>query len=196
MKESSFEYEGKRITIMCCSKCNCKCTHCYISYDGDIDPKVLEKMCKTLNEKYTLIINGTEVLLNKNYLKSLNISKQRRVLTNGIVIHNNYELLHEVYETGVDSVALSYHYGIHSDISSVAYQTIVDDIQLIKKAGLNVTLMCTISKGNYDKVLTICEETLKLGVHHIRFFNYLKTGFVNIDENDIFKNWKCLKFAR
>lgn len=186
MKEASFEYNGERITIMCCSKCNCKCAHCYISYDGDIDPDVLEEMCEKLGKKYKLIINGTEVLLNPGYLKSLRISKQNRVLTNGIVIHNNPELLKQVYDTGTKSVALSYHYGIHNNISSVAYQTIVDDIKAIKDAGLDVTLMCTISSGNYNKILEICEEVLKLGVHHIRFFNYLKIGnAINLPDDNV-----------
>lgn len=133
-------------------------------------------MCQKLSKKYTIILNGTEVLLNQGYLKSLAISKQKRVLTNGIIIHNNKDLLHRVYQTGTKSVALSYHYGIHDNISSTEYQTILDDIELIKEMGLEVTLMCTINKGNYDKVIKMCEFAVKYKVRNIRFFNYLKIG--------------------
>lgn len=117
MKNNMIVYKGKRVTIMCCSTCNANCKHCYISYDGDIDPDILEKMCEKLSANYTVILNGTEILLNSDYLKSLKITKQQRVLTNGIIIHNNKELLSQIYKTDTKSVALSYHYGIHDDIS-------------------------------------------------------------------------------
>lgn len=195
MKNNMIIYEGKRVTIMSCSTCNACCKHCYISYDGDIDPDFLEEMCQELSKKYTIIINGTEVLLNPGYLKSLAISKQKRVLTNGIVIHNNQELLSKVYQTGTKSIALSYHYGIHDDISSIEYQTILDDIELIKEAGLEATLMCTITKENYNKVLEMCEFAIKHKVRSIRFFNYLKIGnALELSEDNILSDQELKLF--
>jgi MoaA/NifB/PqqE/SkfB family radical SAM enzyme len=191
------EYKGKQVTIMCTSTCNCKCKHCYISYKGDIDPEVLYDMCKTLSKKYKLVINGTEVLLNEGYLKSLSISKQKRVLTNGIVIHNNKELLDKVHDTSSGAIALSYHYGIHSDISSVAYQVILDDIKLIKESNLKVALMCTISSSNYDKVVEICDNAYNLGVDEIRFFNYLNIGnALNLSKENILTEKQLYEFFK
>lgn len=197
MNNNMILYEGERVTIMCCSTCNSNCKHCYISYNGDIDPLFLEEMCRKLSEKYTLIINGTEVLLNPGYLNSLAISKQKRVLTNGIVIHNNPELLSQIYETKTKSVALSYHYGIHDDISSVAYQTILDDIKLINESGLEVTLMCTISKYNYNKVIDMCEFAVKHNVRSIRFFNYIKIGnALELSDENLLSSYEIEEFFK
>ncbi len=35
------EYTGKMAKIMCCSKCNTKCSHFCINYKGDIEPDEL-----------------------------------------------------------------------------------------------------------------------------------------------------------
>ena len=191
------EYNGNGLTIMCCSKCNAKCKHCYISYKGNIDADVLEKMCLDLSKKYKLVINGTEVLLDEGYLKSLSISKQKRVLTNGIIIHNNKELLSKVYDTGSQSIALSYHYGIHDNISSVQYSVIVDDIALIKACGLKVTLMCTINSSNYDKVVAICDNAYRLGANEIRYFNYLNVGNAeNLSKENILTDEMLYEFFK
>ena len=53
---------------------------------------------------------------NSIYFNSL-LHLLNSVLTNGIIIHNNKELLSQIYKTDTKSVALSYHYGIHDDIS-------------------------------------------------------------------------------
>ena len=65
------EFNGKNIIIMCCSKCNIKCEHCYIEYNDDYTPLELENIIKKLKDRYSITLNGSELLLNKGYLKCL-----------------------------------------------------------------------------------------------------------------------------
>ena len=65
------EFEGKNIIIMCCSKCNVNCAHCYIEYTGDISCKELDIMIDKLKDKYNVSLNGSELLLNPGYLPIL-----------------------------------------------------------------------------------------------------------------------------
>ena len=32
-----YEYDGKYVTLMLCSKCNINCKHCYVKYKGNFD---------------------------------------------------------------------------------------------------------------------------------------------------------------
>lgn len=168
------EYSGKQVTIMACSDCNVKCKHCYISYTGNLDGKKLLEICQNLKGKYKIIINGTEPLIHDDYIDALCISDQKRILTNGIIIYNNRELLDKIFKTGIKTIAMSYHF--NSDVSNVPAKIIEENIKAIKESNLNVELMCTITSKNYDKLDSICERTIKLGIHKIRLFNCLKVG--------------------
>ena len=39
-----YEYQGKNVIIMLCSKCNINCKHCYIKYNGNFSPEELKKI--------------------------------------------------------------------------------------------------------------------------------------------------------
>lgn len=171
-----YEFGGKRVTIMSCSSCNIKCKHCYVSYKGNLHESELYEMCKALKEKYTVNINGTEILLQKGYLNSISLVKQHRILTNGIILNKKPQILEEIKNSEINMIAMSYHFKIHQDVSDVEEKTIKENIRLIQSAGINVELMCTITKQNFDKIKEICESVISLGVHKVRFINYLKTG--------------------
>ena len=64
------EFNGDSVIIMSCSKCNANCKHCYISFDGNLDGDELYDMVSKLKSKYKIYINGTEPLMNKEFLKS------------------------------------------------------------------------------------------------------------------------------
>ena len=168
------EFNGKQVTIMSCSSCNQKCKHCYINYKGDFTGKELLNICEKLHDKYYIIINGTEVLLHDDYFDALKISNQNRILTNGIVIHNNKKLIDKIKETNIGAIAMSYHFD--SDVSNVPKSIVEDNIKLLKENGIEPQLMCTITNNNYDKLEEICKKALKLGVHTIRFFNCINVG--------------------
>lgn len=67
--------------------------------------------------KYKIIINGTELLLYNDYFKALSLSDQQRILTNGLVIYKDENILKKIKDTGIKNVAISYHFG--TEISTI-----------------------------------------------------------------------------
>ena len=170
------EFQGKNLIIMCCSSCNVKCKHCYIEYKGNFSCDELKKIVLELNDKYNISLNGSELLLNKEYLNILKILKQYRVLTNGIVIHNNLPLLTEMKKSGIKWVCMSYHFALHDSISNINKQIIFDNITELKRYGFNIEIMTTISSINYKDIEDMVKEAILLGVDCIRFTNLFNEG--------------------
>lgn len=168
------EYKGKQVTIMACSDCNANCEHCYISYKGNLSGDELLDMCKNFKNKYKIIINGTEVLLHKEYFEALKLSDQKRLLTNGLIICYDETILDRIIKTGIKNIAMSYHFG--SEVSNVPQNIVEMAIKKIKEKKLNPELMCTITTENYDKLDEICKKVINLDVKTIRFFNCIDTG--------------------
>ena len=55
---------------MLCSSCNIKrCKHCYISYKGDFLVDEALDIVKEFKKKFTVLLNGAEVLFNDKYLE-------------------------------------------------------------------------------------------------------------------------------
>lgn len=170
------EYAGKGVTIMCCSKCNTKCKHCYISYKGNINSVELLSMVKTLSKKYDVALNGTELLLNLDYLQSLSYLHQERILTNGLVIHNNPQLILRLKDNGIEWICMSYHFKLHSKVSEIDKKIIMDNIELLKKCNMKIEIMTTISKLNLYEIEEMVNSAIMFGVDCIRFTNYFNLG--------------------
>lgn len=180
------EFSGENVTIMSCSDCNTRCKHCYVSYKGNIDGDTLYDMCNNLKDKYQLNINGTEVLLHKDYFKVYDLIGQKRLLSNGIIIDKDDSIIGDIQSSSIEMVAMSYHFIIHDGISLVSQKMLRDNILKLQKNGIKVELMCTITKDNYDKVLQICENIINMGVKKIRFINFLNTGnATDLDSSNI-----------
>lgn len=191
------EYNGKKVTIMSCSDCNTKCKHCYVSYKGNISGDDLYSMCDQLKNKYQLNINGTEVLLHKDYFKTYDLIGQKRLLSNGIIINEDDTIIELIKNSSIEMVAMSYHFVIHEDISSVSKKLLKENIKKLQDNGINVELMCTITKDNYDKVLQICEDVVNMGVKKIRFINYLNIGnALNLDNSNILTDQQKEEFLK
>lgn len=186
------EYEGKQVSIMSCSNCNANCEHCYISYTGNMTGEQLLKMCETFKNKYKIIINGTEPLLHNDYFDALKLSDQDRILTNGLIIQNDENILRKIKETGIKNIAMSYHFG--TDISTVPQTVVENAIIKIKKQNINPELMCTITTDNYDKLDEICKKTISLGVRTIRFFNCINSGKCETNNSNLCLNEEQIKY--
>lgn len=187
------EFEGKNLIVMCCSKCNVKCKHCYIEYSGDFLANELKKIIFELKDKYNIILNGSELLLNTRYLEILKILNQDRVLTNGIIIHNNDKLLNQLQDNNIKWVCMSYHFSLHNIVSSVDKQLILDNIKILKERGFKVEIMTTISSVNYRNIESMVKDAISLNVDCIRFTNLFNEGNtvrldnkLILDDNQIF----------
>ena len=170
------EFNGNRIIIMTCSDCNTKCKHCYISYRGNFNANELYNICKHLSKKYWVQLNGTEILLHKDYFDSIQLVKQNFILTNGIQFQREPQIIKEIAKIGIKYVGISYHFGIHDDISSVDEKIIQDDIYRLKSEGIQPDMRVTITKENLKLVPDMCLRALELGVRRIKFTNYLRLG--------------------
>lgn len=177
------KYDGYRVTFMACSECNEKCKHCYISYSGHRVPEELESSISMLKDKYRIKVNGAEPLINPEYLSSYKKAEQKFILTNGIEIYKDPNLIQKIKANGIEKIYMSYHFGMHEKISNIPKNIIVENIKNIHKCGLKVYLMTTLSQSNYRLVESICEEAHLLQADGIMFNNYLLQGNAIDDVN-------------
>ena len=170
------EFNGNRIIIMTCSDCNTKCKHCYISYKGNFNANELYNICEHLTRKYWVQLNGTEILLHKDYFDSLQLVKQNFILTNGLEFQREPQIIKEIAKIGIKYVGISYHFGIHNDISSVDEKIIQNDFYRLKSEGIQPDMRVTITKNNLKLIPEMCSKAIELGVNRIKFTNYLRLG--------------------
>lgn len=170
------EFNGNKIIIMACSDCNTHCKHCYISYKGNFDSENLYEICKELSNKYTVRLNGTELIIHPDYFKSLKLIKQELLLTNGIEIQRKPEIVKELAAVGIKRVRMSYHFGIHESISSVSQKIVEENIPKLAKEGIITELRVTITRNNLELIPDMCKKTIELGAKRIKFTNYMCMG--------------------
>ena len=80
------------------------------------------------------MLNGAEVLTDLEYLKSYKEIGQPWILSNGLAL-----LKPNIIENSnsITSVSMSYHFGIHDEISVVEYKQILEIIEILRANGLN-----------------------------------------------------------
>ena len=175
MKKQYIEYTGKSIKIMTCSNCNMKCKQCYIAYKGNFESKELFEVVKLLKQKYEILLNGTEPLLN-NYLDSFKISDEKAILTNGLLFKNNLNLVNEIKNAGIERICMSYQYEIQKYIESVNLNYLDYIFPAVRERGVDVEMMCTITSKNYDKLDEICKKAISLKANYLYLLEYMYQG--------------------
>lgn len=182
--EKFIEYTGNAIKIMTCSNCNMKCAHCYIPYSGNFDSNQLLETVKTLKNKYNVLLNGTEPLLN-NYLDSFKEAEEKFILTNGLIFKDNLDLVDKIKDAGITRICMSYQFAIQNDINSVGLNYLDDIFPKVRAKNIDVEAMCTITSKNYNLIETICEKAIFLGANYLYFIEYMHDGSAksNLDQN-------------
>lgn len=168
------EFQGKKITICLTSLCNAKCKHCYIDYHGQWDIGELKQLIPVLRKKYIIALNGAEVLTNPDYLELYPLAGEHNLLTNGLAIVKNPNLMERMNDNGIERVSISYHFD--STVSAIPHEIIEQAIKLLQENGFRVELMTTISKQNYMNIKEICEKVHSLNVEELYLTNYLCKG--------------------
>lgn len=179
-----YEYTGKNVILMLCSKCNIKCKHCYIKYKGDFDINELDSLFNAIKDKYFIILNGTEPILFKEYYHIYKENKQTRILTNGLELIRNPGLYKTLKDIGIEEIALSYHFGMQDDISFVKSNMLDKLIKDLTTNGFKVKLMTTISSDNYKIIPNMCKIAHELGAKTIKFTNYIFQGNAQKQKHD------------
>lgn len=173
------EYKGKDVIIMTCSDCNTKCKHCYIGYKGNFLADDLYNLCLNLVNKYNIYLNGTEILLHEEYFKTIELIGQNYLLTNGLILYKNDSLMKRLKQIGIEHIDMSYHFGIHEEISNINYQIICDNIQRLLDYGIRTELRTTINSYNYKLIPKIIEQAYFMAAEGIKFTNFMKIGEAN-----------------
>lgn len=202
MKELK-KYEGNRVILMACSKCNVACKHCYIGYTGDRTPEELEQLAKYYSKKFKIVrIDGAEPLVNLGYLSSYKIVGQDWIMTNGLRIYKEPEIIDFLKENGIKNVFMSYHFEIQDSLNGITNDMLNTVVQLLRNRGIRVVLMTTITNQNVRDTLKICDVAHNLGASGIEFNKIFIQGraknLVNIrlDKNDYDSFFTQLQLAR
>lgn len=183
------EYKGKKVIIMCCSCCNLNCEHCYISYEGNRTPDDLLDIVRNLKDKYEIALNGAEVLTNTGYLKSYQELGQKYILSNGLALSMNPKIVDTLLEHGIESISISYHFGIHDQISLISSKELEEVFKALKERGFNFRLMTTITTKNYHMIEEMCDKAHELGAKGIYFTNFMLQGnALNIEDENLILN--------
>lgn len=195
IKDDYHLFDGNVVKILTCSDCNIKCRHCYISFKGNFSEEQLNEMVSNLVNRYEIRINGTEPLLHREYLNALKMTKQKLILTNGLVFKDNYNYITELLDYNINTIGISYHFDIHDSISLVSKEYLDKLFLEIISRGLNVQVMTTITSQNYKNIPKYCEYCYKNGIRKIRFTNFISQGNAkNLDSNLILNDLQRNEF--
>lgn len=190
------EYNGNKVTLLPCSDCNAKCKHCYVSARKNLNGDELINIVKKLvSSGYEVDLNGTEPLLHRDYIQSFQYIGQTRVMTNGLVFKDNFEYLDDLKKSGITTINTSYHFSLHSIISPVPKDYLLQLWAEIQKRGMRFTINCTLSTHNYLAIDEICDETYELGARRIRFTNLIRQGNSTGLDQRLFLNCEQLNYT-
>ena len=191
------EFNGKKVIIMICSDCNMNCKHCYISYTGNRTPEELMQMVEQLKDKYTIELNGAEVLTNLDYLPAYKLLGQHFLISNGKAIRDNPNTIPRLKENDIRSVSLSYHFGIQDKISMMTEEDLNGIIKELQDNGIQVRLMTTINSDNHNRVLEMCDRASRLGVRGIKFTKFIAQGnALHLNQNNKLQDGQVVEFFK
>lgn len=189
------EYKGKKVIVMCCSCCNLNCEHCYISYEGNRTPEDLLDVVTNLKDKYEIALNGAEVLTNPGYLKAYRELNQKYILSNGLAVSRNPEMVDTLRSHGIESISISYHFGIHDQISLISSKELEETFKMLREKGFNFRLMTTITTQNYHMIEEMCDKAYELGAKGIYFTNFMLQGnALNIEDRNLILNQEQINY--
>lgn len=138
----------------------------------NLDSSILFEVASRLFSRHEIRINGSEPLLHSDFLKTVARVKQYSIMTNGLVFINNYDYIEEVKATGIQELAISYHFDMHDEVSSIPKSYLEDLFKEILRRDLKVRINCSLSKKNFRKAFEYCNTCVSLGIQKVRFTNF------------------------
>lgn len=170
MSRKLVEFTGNRVILMACSTCNINCSHCYIGYKGDYSVDKLREMALHFKGQGKLVrIDGAEILTNPEYLQVYKEIGQNWVMTNGLALFNNRNMIDKLVEYEITDVYLSYHFGVTKELNAMSTEKLNSVIAELRKVNRNVILMVTITRSNINNIKAMCDHAYKLGATGIEF---------------------------
>ncbi len=159
--------------------CNAKCSHCYVN------KSTADRAQRSFNQAYIDILNlqylgykvilrGTEILLNPEYLSLFRLVNQTYLQTNGLIITENPRILSSIKDAAINHIILTYPY-IEDGISSIP-KTIVERAINYCRENFSITLSIIITKKYADNLVLLkeaCQTALNLGARAIKFIRLM-----------------------
>jgi len=166
-----------KVVLMVNSECNMKCTDCYIPYKGHRDPEeTLETVMELQDKGISVIIAGSETLLNRDYLKSYKQTGQGYLLTNGVLLHGDESLYDQLREHEIEKIALSMHFGIEKIIKSFPEKKVAKVLEEANKRGFITQISTTITSMNYKMIEEMCKKASGYGADILHFNRFIRLG--------------------
>lgn len=170
-------FPGWQILIMLTSRCNTKCRHCYLPYNGSFDPNELPKMITSFQSYgYNVYLNGGEPLIEPAYLPAFKLADQKIVMTNGLILLEKPDYINEIRDAGIETIGVSYHFDIHEKISSIPLEIAEAALYIVESAGIHARVMTTITKPFIEKIPEYCSWCYNHKFTEIRFTNFIAQG--------------------
>lgn len=158
-------------------RCNKKCRHCYLSYEGERSPEYSLALTRHLRgQGHEITIAGSESLLDMDYLKSYKEVGQDYILTNGIILDRDKSVYELLRKHGIKTVVLSMHSAVQKDIKSVSKKLVERVICEAKVRGFRVKVFTLITSKNYDSLADLCERAVELGIDELQPVRFTVTG--------------------
>lgn len=179
------------------SECNAKCKHCYLPYTGSRNPEnALEAVKRLQANGHTVIIAGSETLLNPDYLKAYQQAGQKYLLTNGILLNQNKALYELLKQYGIEKLAFSIHFGIQNNLGSVPENLVASVLRESKKRGFQTQTTATITSANYSIIDEMCKKSIIYGANAIQFNRLVQIGRGNEMESNVLTREQISEFFK
>ena len=176
-------------------ECDQRCEHCYIfSEDNNkclVEMKLEDarkvinncvEMCETMKRLPYFYITGGDPILHKDFWKIAKILKDKEIPFGilGNPFHLNEEVCRKLKEHGCRKYQLSID-GMkktHDMIrKSGSFDTTIEKIPVLRKAGIDVAIMTTVSGTNKDEIEDIVDLVVENNVDIFAFARYCPTSF-------------------
>lgn len=205
--------------------CNACCPYCYEKGAEPIymDEKTADLVCQfivnTLKEKSSVTLEwfGGEPLLNKHIidyicLKLIPIFKEKeivyssRIVTNGILLNNDIvEMACGVWNLKQAQITLDGLKDTHESVKGFhckdAFEKILDNISLLLKKNIIVTIRLNYDERNFDEIVALIEflgdrfvncDTLKIGAKKL-MYETMDNSVISSENYDLVILKKCIE---
>ncbi len=172
------------------SRCNLKCSHCYMSagekqFRDELSTDAAKMLIHQIVEvsRPLLILSGGEPLLREDIFEIIRYGADRGLKmgmgSNGMLIDD--DVAKRLKDAGMSTVAISLDSSIperHDEFRGVkgCWEHAVNAIGALKKSGIQVQVNATVTKQNYNEVDDIMSLAENLGVENFHLFFLVPTG--------------------
>lgn len=173
--------------------CDQRCEHCYIFSEGH--PHLIEiplvraeevirqcvEMCRKMNRRPYFYITGGDPILHRDFWTILSVLREGRIPFTilGNPFHLDDRVCQRLKSLGCEKYQLSID-GMRDTHDSIrkpgSFDTTIEKIGVLKRNGLRIAVMTTVSGTNIDEIPDIIDLVVEKGVDVFAFGRYCPTS--------------------